>query len=79
MQGRRLIAPEAAQEQCQDYLDAISVASSQEQPQGQEPPQLPTSMGMLILVTEYLEACFDIGMIQESTELLRRLTGLRKS
>ena len=79
-----LVSAEAAREQCQHYLSIVAQVTGQtQQPSssrlGQEQlAQIPTTIGTLVVVTEYMESCFDIGMIHEGTELLRRLTGLPK-
>lgn len=90
IQDGRLVSPTGAQEQCQAYLSAATAAVKGQEQQQQTPSGdatlqgqgglsgLPSTMGTLVVVTQYLESCFNIGMIQEGIDLLRRLTGLRE-
>ena len=88
IQDGRLVSPIRAQEQCQVYLSAATAAAKGQEQQPQPPsgvtlrgrglPGLPSTMGTLVVVTQYLESCFNIGMIQEGIDLLRRLTSLRE-
>lgn len=67
----KVASAEAVQDQCQLYLRAAT--------QFHNTAALPTTIGTLVIITQYLESCFNIGMIQEGTELLKRITGLRGS
>lgn len=75
VQEGKLTSVEEAQTQCQAYLD---VATKQLYTMSRTAHELPSTIGMLVIVTRYLEQCFNIGMIQEATELLQRLTGVRQ-
>jgi hypothetical protein len=62
------------EKQCQAYLDTATNAGSDQQDSVRP---LPSTWGMLVIVLQYLESCFAVGMIQEGIEVLQRLTGVR--
>jgi hypothetical protein len=68
----KLLSLDVALDQCSSYLTAATTLS-----QNGDATSLPTTLGMLVVTTQYLKDSFNIGMIREAVELLQRLTGAR--
>jgi hypothetical protein len=74
IQDGKLRSLEAAQQQCQQYLEVATDSIRPVQPAS----TIPSTVGTLVMVTRYLQDCVDIGMLREGIDLLRRLTGIRE-